>query len=124
MAGKSVTFLRGKSDEEVAHYFKSSLAFIFPGVDDFGIVAVEALAAGTQVIAYKDGGALDYVNPGQTGLFFEPQTTEALTQALEKFSSQSFNHASITKTAETFDAKHFRSTTQDFINKCLTAKTS
>ena len=49
-----------------------------PNMDDFGIVAVEAMAAGTPVIAYNKGGALDYVVPGKTGLFFEKQTVKEL----------------------------------------------
>lgn len=117
LAGKSVTFLRGQSDEEVARYFKSSLAFIFPGVDDFGIVAVEALAAGTPVIAYKDGGALDYIKPGKTGLFFEPQTAEALQNVLQKFNPASFNSGAIAKSTEIFDVRHFRSALQIFIKQ-------
>src|SRR3989344_706634 len=60
MAGHNVTFLTNVSDEEIPEKFARAEAFIFPGIDDFGIVAVEALAGGTPVIAYKAGGALDY----------------------------------------------------------------
>lgn len=119
LAGKSVTFLRGKTDEELAHYFQSSLAFIFPGIDDFGIVAIEALAAGTPVIAYKYGGALDYVKPGETGMFFEPQTAEALEKTLQKFNPANFNAAFIANSAKQFDAPHFRTSAQSFIKQCL-----
>ena len=119
IAGKSVTFLRGKSDEELAHYFQTSLAFIFPGVDDFGIVAVEALAAGTPVIAYKDGGALDYVEPGKTGVFFSEQTAESLTQALSNFDPDKFNSVSIKRAAAKFSADNFRSKTQKLISRSL-----
>ena len=122
IAGKSVTFLRGKTDEELAHYFQTSLAFIFPGVDDFGIVAVEALAAGTPVIAYKDGGALDYVEPGKTGDFFTEQTTENLVAALEKFKSESFNHSVIAKAAQVFSPAAFKEKLSKFVNKAMKEK--
>lgn len=115
LAGKSVTFLRGKSDEELAHYFQTSLAFIFPGVDDFGIVAVEALAAGTPVIAYKEGGALDYVEPGKTGAFFQEQTTESLTSALEKFSPLSFSSQQIQTYAKKFSSPEFQANFKKFL---------
>lgn len=115
LAGNSVTFLRGKSDEELAHYFQTSLAFIFPGVDDFGIVAVEALAAGTPVIAYKAGGALDYVEPGKTGLFFDEQTTESLVKTLSNFDPDKFNNPTIKKSAAKFSPREFDSKINAFV---------
>ncbi len=118
MAGKSVTFLRGKDDQEVAHYFKTSEAFIFPGLDDFGITPVEALAAGTPVIAYKAGGALDYVTP-KTGLFFSQQTTQSLVAALQKFNAANFKRQQLQKSAGQFSAKNFRDHVSDFLSKAL-----
>ncbi|MEK7602737.1 MAG: glycosyltransferase [Patescibacteria group bacterium] len=85
MAGPTVKFVTNAKDEDVARIVGSSEAFIFPGVDDFGISAVEALAAGTPVIAYKAGGALDYVIENQTGLFFTDQTDESLASSLTEF---------------------------------------
>ena len=70
MSSRTITFLTGVNDLNIVEHFQSSLAFIFPNVDDFGIVAVEALAAGTPVIAYKKGGALDYIEDGKNGIFF------------------------------------------------------
>jgi glycosyltransferase involved in cell wall biosynthesis len=116
LAGKSVTFFRGKTDEEVAHYLQTSLAFIFPNLDDFGIVAVEAMAAGTPVIAYKAGGALDYVQEGRTGIFFDEQTPESLEKTLQRFNPESFNHDEIQKQAAKFSIEVFRDKMQKFIN--------
>jgi glycosyltransferase involved in cell wall biosynthesis len=115
MAGKSVTFLRGKSDEELAHYFKTSLGFIFPGLDDFGITPVEALAAGTPVIAFKAGGALDYVVPGKTGEFFTEQTVESLTATLKKFNPENYNHTQVQNTAVQFSSDKFRQAFKKFV---------
>jgi glycosyltransferase involved in cell wall biosynthesis len=116
-AGKSVTFLRGKNDEELAHYFQTSLAFIFPGVDDFGIVAVEALAAGTPVIAYEAGGALDYVQPGKNGEFFKEQTAESLASVLSRFNPDSYNNSAVAKTAQTFSPERFHESISKYIKK-------
>jgi len=115
MAGKSVTFLRGKSDEEVAHYFQTALAFIFPNMDDFGIVAVEALAAGTPLIAYKAGGALDYVEEGKTGTFFDKQEPESLKKALQNFNPDSFNNDKIQTYALKFSVAEFKKNMKVFI---------
>lgn len=85
LAGRSVTFKTNVSDEELTQALQSAEGFIFPGIDDFGIVAVEALSAGCPVIAYKNGGALDYITPGKTGYFFDIQTVSSLAQVLKSF---------------------------------------
>lgn len=117
LAGKSITFLRGKTDEEIAHYFKTSKAFIMPNMDDFGIVAVEAMAAGTPVIAYQAGGALDYIEEGKTGLFFDKQTVKSLSEVLTKFDQYSFNHTAIQKAAQKFSTAAFAENIEKAINK-------
>ncbi len=116
MAGRSVTFLTDVSDSQMPEKLAAAEAFIFPGVDDFGIIAVEALAAGTPIIAYKDGGALDYINK-TTGLFFDEQSVESLIKAMEQFSKISFNHSRIAEQAESFSAKNFRDAVNSFIEK-------
>jgi glycosyltransferase involved in cell wall biosynthesis len=119
MAGQSVKFVAGASDQEVVKYFQSAEAFIFPGTDDFGIVAVEALAAGTPVIAYKDGGALDYVQPDKTGLFFEKQTTDSLANTIENFNLASFDSKIIAAEAAKFSPAVFHSAVKNFIGEKL-----
>ncbi len=119
LAGKSVTFLVGKTDEEVVYYFQSSTALIFPGLDDFGITAVEALAAGTPVIAFKAGGALDYIEPGKTGEFFSEQTPESLASVLEKFKPENYNSSQIQKSATQFNPKNFKMKISDSIKQCI-----
>ncbi|HEY8999572.1 MAG TPA: glycosyltransferase [Candidatus Saccharimonadales bacterium] len=119
LAGPNVTFIEDASDEEVAQHLVSAEAFLFASYDDFGIVTIEALAAGTPVIAFKDGGAEDYVVPGKTGLFFDKQTPESLTKALEEFPKHSFNHNEIRNFAEKFSAAHFQSAVRDFIERSV-----
>ncbi len=108
LAGKTITFLTNVTDHELPHYLQSAEAFIFPGLDDFGISAVEALAAGTPVIAYKDGGALDYVVPGKTGLFFDKQTPESLMEALKNFDAHKFDASIIKNQAQDFSPQQFQ----------------
>ncbi len=116
MAGPCITFVSDVNDKSLAHYFQSAEAFIFPGLEDFGITPVEALAAGTPVIAYNGGGALDFVNFG-TGLFFEEQTVESLMEALKKFNPKSFSPEEIQKAATQFSAENFRRNIKQIINR-------
>lgn len=115
MAGRNVTFLTKVSDEELPKRFGEAKAFIFPGIDDFGIVAVEAMAAGTPVIAYRGGGALDYINK-DSGLFFNEQTPESLIKAMEDFDKRTFDHSKVAAQAAEFSAAHFRSNFQQFLS--------
>ena len=117
LAERNITFLTNVGDHEMADHFQSALGYIFPGVDDFGIVAVEALAAGTPVIAYKKGGALDYVIDGKTGLFFEKQTVDSLVKTLEIALTKSFNYDKIAEHAESFSVQTFASTMKSFITE-------
>ena len=121
LAGRSVTFLTQVTDEEMPRHFGSSRGFIFPGDDDFGIVAVEALAAGTPVIAYKDGGALDYINK-TTGIFFDKPTADSLASAMETFDKISFDHSAIAAEATKFSPAMFQQAMSNFINDHLKSR--
>lgn len=109
LAGPTVTFPGRVSDEELVARAQSAKAFLFPNEEDFGMSAVEALAAGTPVIAYKKGGALDIVQEGETGLFFTEQTVDSLTDAIKRFESiqvknpQTFLPATLHRKAKRFD---------------------
>ena len=76
------------SDEELCSLFSGARALIFPGIEDMGLVPIEANAAGCPVIAFRKGGVLDTVKEGVTGLFFDEQTQASLLQALDQFESQ------------------------------------
>ena len=80
-----ITFTGRVSDEEVAKYLSEAKALIFPGIEDFGIIPVEANAAGCPVLAYKEGGAIDSIKENETGLFFEEQTAESIIECMNKF---------------------------------------
>jgi glycosyltransferase involved in cell wall biosynthesis len=116
---RGTTFLTNVNDQEIIAHFQSALGFILPNMDDFGIVAVEALAAGTPVMAYNKGGALDYVVPGKTGLFFERQTVKSLTGVLETALTKSFDYAAIAEQATRFSVAAFSKNIQAYIKECL-----
>jgi glycosyltransferase involved in cell wall biosynthesis len=123
LGGRGTTFLTNVNDNEIVAHFESALGFILPNMDDFGIVAVEAMAAGTPVIAYNKGGALDYVVPGKTGLFFDRQTIKSLVSALETAAAKSFDHQAIAEHAAQFSVAAFAKNMQAYIETCLTERT-
>lgn len=108
LAGPNIKFVTDATDEDVTNYMAGSEAFILAAFEDFGITPVEAMAAGTPVIAYKAGGALDYVVEGRTGLFFSEQTVESLAKTLQEFSNEEFDSGVIKKEAEKFTNEFFR----------------
>ncbi|GHV51924.1 glycosyl transferase [Spirochaetia bacterium] len=77
---------RGRvSDEEAVTLFSEARALLYPQIEDFGLIPVEANAAGCPVIAFRRGGALDSIKEGVTGMFFDEQTPESLIAALDAF---------------------------------------
>jgi glycosyltransferase involved in cell wall biosynthesis len=95
MALDNVRFLGYVSDRERAHLMAKARSVIVAALEDYGLVPVEANASGTPVIAYGAGGVLDTQIPGQTGLFFNPQTPEALQAALLESQTMSWDYAQI-----------------------------
>jgi glycosyltransferase involved in cell wall biosynthesis len=122
MAGRNVTFLTGVNDLDIVNHFQTALAFIMPNMDDFGIVAVEALAAGTPLIAYEKGGALDYVEPGKTGVFFSKPTVRNLTNAVEAALAKNWNYDAIGESAETYSVAAFSKNMQRIIKDAIAGK--
>lgn len=107
LAGPTIDFVGRVSDEELVRIAQSAKAFLFPNEEDFGMSAVEALAAGTPVVAYGKGGVLDIVQDGETGVLFPDQTVDSLVDALERFESLSFLPATLHRKAKRFDKSLF-----------------
>ncbi len=92
-------------------------ALIFPQVEDFGLSAAESLACGTPVIAYRAGGALEIVEDGLNGVFFNEQTEESLIQAVNRFQKSKFDKAAITDSAQKFSQENFKQSLSQAINQ-------
>lgn len=90
-------------------------AFLFPPLEDFGLVPIEAMAMGTPVIAYGEGGALETVVDGVTGVFFSPQTPESLNQAIERFETMGWDRDRIREHAEQFSKERFQENIRNYI---------
>jgi glycosyltransferase involved in cell wall biosynthesis len=87
MAGPTVDLLGPLSNKAIADLYSKSRAFVFPGLEDFGITPLEAMASGLPVIAYQAGGAAETVTE-KTGVFFQEQTVDALIEAVLKIETQ------------------------------------
>lgn len=107
MAKENIEFLGFLSDEELRRYYARAKAFIFAAEEDFGIVPVEAMAAGRPVIAYGAGGVLETVVENKTGIFFKEQTPQCLIEAVRSFKGEEFDPKEIRNQAEKFSTKRF-----------------
>ncbi len=107
-AGPTVRFLGNLPDAEITALFERCRAVCLPGVEDFGIVPVEANAAGKPVVAFAGGGALETIDEGVTGVFFREQTPEALLDALHLCDEISATPERIAENAQRYSATVFR----------------
>lgn len=111
MAGPTVQFFTDRfgdaSDSAVASALSGAKGYLFPAEEDFGIVQVEALAAGAPVIAYAKGGALDIIQDGESGILFKKQTVESLVAAIKKAEQTTFLPGTLRRKAKRFDKSLF-----------------
>jgi len=107
MAGPTVEFLGYVPDEQLPELMARCKAFLFPGLEDFGITPVQAQAAGRPVIAFGGGGALDTVIPGKTGELFSQMTVESLLEVMQRFDADRYNSGAIRHHALQFDTSVF-----------------
>lgn len=107
IAGPTIDFLGSVTDKELAVYYASCKALLFPGKEDFGLTMVEASIFGKPVIAYKAGGAIEIVEEGKTGLFFEIQNKDFLKKAILRFEKMNFDKNERRSISEKFSFDHF-----------------
>jgi glycosyltransferase involved in cell wall biosynthesis len=117
IARKNIEFLGELREEDLRKYYQECQALVFPQEEDFGIVALEAMACGKPVIAYQGGGALESVKKGETGMFFNEQTPESLIKAVKEFRPEKFNSQIIRAHALKFDKEIFKKKIKEFIEK-------
>ena len=118
-SGYGVDFLGDVSDEELISLYKGCKAVIFPAsYEDFGLVPVEAMAAGKPVIALAQGGVLETVVDGKTGILFDEPTVESLAKAIEKFEKHGkWDMPAIKRHAEKFGKDRFKKEILEFVEK-------
>lgn len=95
------------NDEALEHALDHAKGFIFAAEEDFGIVSVEALAAGAPVIAYNKGGSKDIVEDGISGVLFDHQTVASVADAIQQAESKVFLPGTLRRKARRFDKSLF-----------------
>ncbi len=116
LAGPSVEFLGRVQQADLVHLIANCRALIWPGEEDFGLVPVEAMAAGRPVVALKAGGAIDTVVEGSTGTFFDQPTAEALEAALHKADGVEWDSARLQARADQFGRDVFERRLSEFLS--------
>jgi glycosyltransferase involved in cell wall biosynthesis len=122
MAKPNVQFLGRQSAEVIRDHYARCKAVVFPGIEDFGMVPVEAMASGKPVIAFGQGGARETVVDGHTGVLFQEQTPQALANAVQRFEGMvdEFDRQAIRAHARQFSEQAFKERFRAFIaNICV-----
>ncbi len=122
LAGRWTEFVIRPSDELLGRLLARADALLFPGIEDFGIVPIEAMASGTPVIALRGGGALDYIRQGETGMFFDEPTAESLVTILNEFRVDDFSLVRLREFAMQFSRTAFQDAMRAAVSQVLQAR--
>ena len=121
LAGPATEFLGWRSDEEVRGFYQRAAAVLLPGVEDFGMVPVEAQACGTPVVALGSGGANETVIDGQTGVLAAEATADAFAAALTRARTIAFDEQFIREHALRFSRERFMSDFKRVVDDAIAA---
>lgn len=124
MANSNIKFLGHLTDSELARYYKQCLAFVLPGIEDFGITPVEAQSYGKPVIAFKGGGAWETIIEGKTGFFFDHQTVGSLTETIKSVNLQNIKPEDCIKNAKNFSKEKFKRDFKEKIERLYALRTT
>lgn len=125
-ANSKIQIIGHTSREQIRDYYARCQALLFPGEEDFGIVPVEAMAAGAPVIAYGRGGALETVVENETGVFFTEPTAASLADAIERFEGMKndFRPDTLLSRAKCFNQTAFREQFDQFVQRVKRSRTA
>ena len=117
MAGDNIKFAGFVSDEKLFAYYQNAKAFVLANEEDFGLSALEAASFGKPVLAYKKGGALEWMEEGKTGEFFDTQTPEVLADGVRRilFNIKKYDQNHIKAKASKFNEERFKREILNFL---------
>lgn len=115
MADGSIQFLGTLPHAEIREQLAGARALLFGGVEDFGIVPVEAQAMGCPVVAYGAGGALETVVDGETGVLFAEESVEGMVEGMRRAGEMRFDENRMHAHAMQFSTERFKTQMNDLI---------
>jgi glycosyltransferase involved in cell wall biosynthesis len=115
LGGDHVTFAGFVDSPSLVELYAGCRALLFCSEEDYGLAPIEAQASGRPVIAYGAGGALETVIDGQSGIFFDEQTTDSLVAAMHRFERQTFDPIRVREAVARFDVEPFIRHVRDFV---------
>jgi len=119
---RKIRFLPFVDVNDLRYLYNSAKALIFPQVEDFGLVAAEAQACGTPVIALNEGGAREIIEDGITGILFNEQSPASLENAVKRFFNSSFDGKLISESAGRFSKEEFKKKILAVVNGVILSK--
>ncbi len=118
LAAPNIELLGYQSDAKLLELMQQAKAFVFAAIEDFGIIPLEAIAAGTPVIALRKGGVAELIEEGKTGLFFEEQTIDSIRDAVDRFEKRDgWDPELLRSQALLFSKDRFRSEFQTYVEE-------
>lgn len=117
IANKNIEFVGRVSDADLVQYMARAKALIFPQNEDAGITPLEMMACGRPVIAYKAGGALEIIQPGKNGEFFDFQKVESIIKVIKKFDYKKYDSQYIRNFAKNYCKELFKRKIKKFIER-------
>mgnify|MGYP001591732755 CR=1 FL=1 len=123
LAGQRTEFLDHVDEKTKIELYQNAIAFFYPQIEDFGITAVEAMAAGKPVIAYNEGGVRETVIDGVTGHLFKKQCWEDIGNLVIRFDASRFPPAVIRSHAERFSKARFQQAMKQTVDEAYQKRT-
>lgn len=115
---RNIEFLGRVSDAELRDLYNRAKAFVFPAVEDAGIMVLESLSCGTPVIGLDQGGTAEFIRDGENGILFANQTAEDIVAAVKRFQRLEFSADKLRATAVPFGKEEFKRKITEFVYTC------
>jgi glycosyltransferase involved in cell wall biosynthesis len=122
MMPREVSFLGPVDDLTLRELYRGCRAVLMPGVEDFGIVPLEAMACGRPAVVFAEGGGAESVVPGETGVVFHEATPSALRSAVDSLEGIRFNTSALRARAESYGRRVFESRFREFVDRARSAR--